>query len=168
MHALGHTKRDDVRALIVGDGTGRAHLERLAGDVSGARVIFTGNVSQSDVADHLAAMDIGSLPQSVDGVGSFRYTTKLSEYLAAALPVVTGQIPLAYDLDDGWLWRLPGRAPWDARYVDALAALLESVTPAAIASRRAATAGALREFELPRQVARVTAFVEDLLAARRA
>ena len=48
--------------------------------------------------NHLAAFDLASLPQSVDGVGSFRYTTKLSEYLAAGLPIVTGQIPAAYDL----------------------------------------------------------------------
>ena len=61
-------------------------------------------------------MDVASLPQSVDGVGSFRYTTKLSEYLAARLPVVTGEIPLAFDLDDGWMWRLPGDAPWEERY----------------------------------------------------
>jgi hypothetical protein len=51
---------------------------------------------------------------SVDQVGSFRYTTKLSKYLAFGLPVITGQIPLAYDLDDGWIWRLAGDAPWIA------------------------------------------------------
>lgn len=83
---------------------------------------------RKDVPDYLAAMDVASLPQNVDGVGSFRYTTKLSEYLAAGLPVITGQIPLAYDVGGGWLWRLPGAALWDERYVSALADVMRRLT----------------------------------------
>ena len=45
------------------------------------------------MGEFLAAFDLASLPQSVDRVGSFRYSTKLSEYLAAGLPIVTSQIP---------------------------------------------------------------------------
>jgi len=161
--AIGRLRRRDVRALIVGDGSGRAHLERLAAAAGEGRVVFTGAVPQREIPDYLAAMDVGSLPQSVDGVGSFRYTTKLSEYLAAALPVVTGQIPFAYDLDEGWLWRLPGSAPWDPRYVAALAALMEALTPAAVAERRAALPRVPAEFDRGRQVARVTGFVTDIL-----
>ena len=59
----------------------------------------------------MAAFDVGALPQSTDGVGSFRYTTKLSEYAAARLPVITSRIPAAYDLGCEWMWRLPGRGP---------------------------------------------------------
>lgn len=80
-------------------------------------------------------MDVLSLPQSVAGVGSFRYTTKLSDYDAARRPVVTDQIPLAYDLPNAttgsggeYDWCLPGSAPWDARYLDALADLMRSIT----------------------------------------
>jgi len=41
----------------------------------------------------------------VDRTGGFRFTTKVSEYLDAGLPVVTSQIPMGYDLNGGWAWR---------------------------------------------------------------
>lgn len=108
--AVKDVARSDVHVLIVGDGTGLQHLKQLAGEKANRLVHFTGRVPQKEIPAYLAAMDIGSLPQSVDGVGSFRYTTKISEYLAAGLPLVTGQLPFAYDLGDDWLWRLPGAA----------------------------------------------------------
>jgi glycosyltransferase involved in cell wall biosynthesis len=110
--------------LIVGDGSGYDRLVQEAAEAVGSTVLLPGRVPRSEIPEYLAAMDVASLPQSVDGVGSFRYTTKLSEYLAAGLPVVTGRLPFAYDLGDGWVWRLPGSAPWDPRYVDALARLM--------------------------------------------
>ena len=58
-------------------------------------------MAAEEVVDYLAAFDLASLPQSVDRVGSFRYSTKLCEYLAVGLPIITGQIPAAYDLDAG-------------------------------------------------------------------
>ena len=121
VRAAARVERDDVFVLVVGDGSGRAHLEEIAGERLGRSVLLPGAVPREEVPLALAAMDVGSLPQSVDGVGAFRYTTKISEYLAANLPVVTGEIPLAYDLDEGWLWRLPGDSPWDERYLAALA-----------------------------------------------
>jgi hypothetical protein len=108
-------------------------------------------------------MDVAGLPQSVDGVGSFRYTTKLSEYLAAGLPVVTGRIPAAYDLDDGWLWRLPGTTPWGETYVAALAGLMRDATHEAIAARAARVPRAAEVFDEQRQRERVAAFVRDVL-----
>ena len=35
---------------------------------------------------------------------------------------------MAYDLDDGWMWRLPGDVPWGERYIEALAELNAGVT----------------------------------------
>ena len=99
----------------------------------------------------------------MDQVGSFRYTTKLSEYLAAGLPVVTGQIPLAYDLDGGWLWRLPGSAPWDIRYIQALANLMDGLTSAELNVKRLAVPRSLPEFDRESQVRRVTAWINELL-----
>jgi glycosyltransferase involved in cell wall biosynthesis len=159
--------RQDLVALIVGDGSGRAELEKRAGDRLGRSVLITGRVPRDRVPDYLAAMDLASLPQSVDGVGSFRYTTKLSEYLAAGLPVVTSQIPLSYDLDSGWLWRLPGPAPWHDRYLDALSGLLTGLGPEEIAARRALVPRCLPEFDRSRQVARTCVFLEDLIAEQR-
>ena len=108
-------------------------------------------------------MDIASLPQSVDGVGSFRYTTKLSEYLAAELPVITGQIPLAYDLDSGWLWRLPGQAPWTDRYLTELSTFLNQVAREEVDTKKAAAKRALHDFDRDQQIQRVTAFLTDRL-----
>jgi glycosyltransferase involved in cell wall biosynthesis len=159
--------RTDLVALIVGDGSGRDELQKRAGDLLGRSILLPGRVIRDQVPDYLAAMDLASLPQSLDGVGSVRYTTKLSEYLAAGLPIVTGQIPLSYDLDAGWLWRLPGPAPWHPRYLDALAALLSELSPEAIADRQAHVPRNLPEFDRARQVARTRAFIEDLIADRR-
>ena len=156
--------RPDLSVLLVGDGTGLAPLKALAAGLPEGRVVFAGRVPQAELPAYYAAMDIASLPQSVDGVGSFRYTTKLSEYLAFRLPVATGQIPLAYDLDAGWLWRLPGAAPWDARYVEALAGVFDAATPEELARKRAAVPATPPEFDQAAQVARVTALVNDILA----
>ena len=83
VRALQLIDRPDIHVLIVGDGQGRREIERLRGDELGRRVHLTGCISRTEISDHLQAMDLASLPQSLDQVGSFRYTTKLSEYLAA-------------------------------------------------------------------------------------
>jgi len=164
VRALALVRRPNVYALLVGDGTGRAELERLAGVRAGRTMLFTGRVPQADVPDYLAAMDLGSLPQSVDRVGSFRFTTKISEYLASGLPMVTGQVPMGYDLDDGWVWRLPGNAPWEEPYIRGLADLLDRLTPAELAEKRASVPAEHPTFDRERQIRRVTAFISDLLA----
>jgi hypothetical protein len=163
--AIRRVARADVVACIVGDGSGRERLEALAGEDLGTRVIMTGGVAPEAVADHLAAFDLASLPQSVDGVGSFRYSTKLSEYLAAQLPVITGQTPMAYDLDAGFLWRLPGDAPWSEIYVEALAQFLQGVQRDDLAERRRAISGRSGEpFDMTAQRERIGSFLTDILA----
>jgi len=152
-------KRPDLRFLIVGDGTGLAELNSFPD----ARILYTGQVSREELPGLLAAMDLASLPQSCNGIGSFRYSTKLSEYLAAGLPIVTGQIPAAYDLDDGWLFRLPGNAPWEQTYIEALARLLETLSPEQLAERRARVPVNPPTFNRDAQVARVSAFLTDIL-----
>lgn len=154
--ALELVKRPDVMALIVGGGTGVAKL-------AGPRVMLPGPIPREEVPGYLAAMDIASLPQSCDQLGSFRYSTKLSEYVAACVPVVTGQLPMAYDLDTGWMWRLPGKAPWSLDYIRALADLLERVTSGEIAQRRAAVPINPPVFDRPSQVRRVTEMLNDVL-----
>ena len=112
----------------------------------------------------MSAMDVASLPQSVDGVGAFRYTTKLSEYASAGLPVVTGRLPFSYDLDAGWLWRLPGDAPWSPRYVQALGRLMEEERPGRHCCARGEDRVPLVGTSTAReQQTRVSAFVADLI-----
>ncbi|HEX5271939.1 MAG TPA: glycosyltransferase, partial [Gemmataceae bacterium] len=162
VEAARRVSRGDVSFLLVGDGVGRSRLEARSGGLPPGRVIFLGRVPQEELPAYYAAMDVGSLPQSMDRVGSFRYTTKLSEYLAFRLPVITGQVPLAYDLDGGWLWRLPGQAPWTEEYVAALARLIDGLTPDELAEKRAAVPAAPPDFDYTRQAARATMFVRDL------
>jgi glycosyltransferase involved in cell wall biosynthesis len=167
IEAVRRSSRGDVYACIVGDGDGLARLRELAAEELGGRILLPGRVAPEQVPDYLSAFDAGSLSQSVDGVGSFRYTTKLSEYLAVGLPVITGEAPLAYDLDDGCFWRLPGAAPWSATYIDALSALLERLDRAEVERRRdAAKAVGGKLFDRDSQQRRMAAFVEDILAER--
>ena len=164
MHAV---RRDDVVALVVGDGTGLDHLRAEAGDLLGHQVILTGRVPADEVDLHLRAMDLVSLPQTTDALGSLRYTTKLPEYLAAGRPVITGELPLAYDLDSGWLWRLPGDAPWEPTYVTALARLLDGLDRGAIAAKAAQVPTHPALFDRRRQQDAVGAFVRAIVAGQR-
>lgn len=167
VQAVRKVRRRDVVVCIVGDGDGLGRLRELAGDDLGARVLLPGRVAPEQVSDYLSAFDAGSLSQSVDRVGSFRYSTKLSEYVAAGLPIITGETPLAYDLDEGYFWRLPGDLPWGPVYIDALAALLEGLTAEEVARRRAALAASRSDrFERTVQQQRMRDFVQDILAER--
>ncbi|HUA11789.1 MAG TPA: glycosyltransferase [Solirubrobacteraceae bacterium] len=167
VRAMALVKRTDVVACLIGDGSGRAHLEQMAGDDLGQRILFPGRVPPSEVPDYLAALDAGTLSQSVDRVGSFRFTTKLSEYFASCLPVITGEIPAAYDLDEDFMWRVPGSAPWSPIHVRALAELLEGLTAEEVARRRDAMRSRTSEpFDKATQQRRMKAFVEDLISER--
>ncbi len=167
VNAIHRVGRRDVVACIVGDGPGRRRLQAMAGEELGNRVLLPGRVPPADVPDYLAAFDLASLPQSVDRVGSFRYSTKLSEYLAAGLPVITGEIPAAYDLDEDCFWRLPGDAPWSPAYIGALADLLEGITRAGVEQRRQAIGQRRPDpFDRAVQQRRVERFIRDILADR--
>lgn len=156
-------RRDDVKVVVVGGGSGIERLRDLAGDRLGHTVLLAGRVPRARVPAYLQAFDVGSLPQSVDRVGALRYTTKLSEYLAASLPAVTGQLPLAYELAGEWLWRLPGDAPWEERYVAALAGVMATVDRATVERLRTLVPSDVETFDRDRQIAQVCAFVGDLL-----
>jgi hypothetical protein len=118
-------------------------------------------VRRDEVPGYLAAMDIGSLPQSVDGVGSFRYTTKIAEYRSVGLPFLTNQVPMGYDLDHGDIVRLPGATPWSGEFIDAVGGLMNDCVREDFAARRARMSVG-GEFDREAQVRRVTAFLEDV------
>ncbi|HEV7584951.1 MAG TPA: glycosyltransferase [Solirubrobacteraceae bacterium] len=165
--AVRRLERRDVVACIVGDGSGLDRLKELAGEDLGTRVVLAGRVPPEEVPDYLSCFDMASLSQSTDRVGSFRYTTKLSEYLDAGLPVISGQNPVAYDLDEGCFWRVPGDAPWSPVYIDALQALLEALTATELSQRRQAVRErATDAFDLEAQQRRVADFIRDLMAGR--
>jgi glycosyltransferase involved in cell wall biosynthesis len=148
----------------VGDGSGVEPLRHIAGDNLGSFIHMTGRVPREDVPKYLAAMDIGSLPQSVDQVGSFRFTTKISEYFAAKLPFIATQIPAAYDLDAGGIHRLGGKTPWDPAFISNLARFMENITPAWVADARASIPESMPEFDRQKQLERFRAFLCELVA----
>ncbi len=156
---------DKPYVLVAGDGTGLDRLRALAGEALGKTIFLPGRIRRDEVPSYLAAMDVGCIPQSLDGVGSFRYTTKLSEYKASRLPYVTNQIPMSYDLDEGCLWRLPGASPWDERFLQALSELMLRLGPQEIREKRQAPAQSAA-FDKESQLARVTAFLTDVIDAQ--
>jgi len=151
-----------VYILIVGDGSGAEALKALAGEDLGKTIFLPGRIARNEVPGYLAAMDIGSLPQSVDKVGSFRYSTKISEYREAGLPFITNEIPMAYDLDNGDIWRLPGDSPWSETFIASLAALMGRLTRAELAACNAKIIASY-EFEKARQIERATTFLCDII-----
>jgi glycosyltransferase involved in cell wall biosynthesis len=157
-----HLSKRQVYGLIVGDGTGLGELRALAGDALGKTIFLPGRIPRDEVPGFLAAMDVGSLPQSVDQVGNFRYTTKVAEYRMVGLPFVSNQTSMSYDLNNGDIVRLPGAAPWSDIFVKSLAKLMESLTREQIADIKATTKQSC-EFELGSQIDRVAAFVRDIL-----
>ncbi|MDQ1910395.1 glycosyltransferase [Paenibacillus sp. GD4] len=159
--AMRQLQRQDVTVLIVGDGSGRSRLQELAAGHPG--IILTGRVPREQVAAYLSAMDLASLPQSVDQVGSFRYTTKVSEYWAAQLPIVTGKIPMAYDLGQDWMIRLNGARPWEDTYIHDMRGLLEQLTDEHIQAWKARVPAYVSVFDQERQIRNVTEFVYDIL-----
>lgn len=163
VQAVCRVQRDDVKVVVVGDGSGLLRLRKMAGDRLGSTVLLPGRVPRGEVPAYLQAFDVGSLPQSVDRVGALRYTTKLSEYLAASLPTITGQLPLAYEFAGDWLWRLPGDAPWEERYIAALAQVMSAVDRATVEHRRGKVPSDITTFDRDGQIARVCSFVADLL-----
>ena len=151
--------------LIVGDGSGLAHLRELAGDALDRTIFLVGRKGRDQVPGYLAAMDIASLPQSVDSVGSFRYSTKIAEYRSVGLPFITNEVPMAYDLDRGDIRRLPGDAPWSRAFTDALTKFMETATLESIGSEKGQTV-AMSDFDREIQIRRVTDFILDILNAQ--
>ncbi len=164
VRAARQLRRTDLFVVVVGSGDGLPHLRREASDLLGGRIVIPGPVSLAHVMPTLCAMDVGSLPQSVDGVGAYRFTTKLPEYFAARLPVITNRIPAAYDLAPDAMWRLPGKFPWTPESTQALVRLLDALSPAMIRKKsESLPASDTGNFSKSVQARRIGAFVEELL-----
>lgn len=85
-------ERQNIKLLMVGDGTGRKNLKKLTSELGlEDEVIFTGQVHQSEVPNFIAATDIG-----VSSVPSFSFykvssPIKALEYMAIGKPVVANE-----------------------------------------------------------------------------
>jgi hypothetical protein len=145
---LRYLDREDVSILIVGDGDGRPILQERVPEAWRSQVVFTGRLPEEEVADALNAMDIGFIAQTLDGLGSYRLTTKLPEYFATGLPVAMSPIPGYYDYARTAGWSLPASHPADPTFHRACAQWLETVQREDIHTRREkALSIAKRSFE---------------------
>jgi hypothetical protein len=126
VEAILRSPEENFHAIIIGDGTGLKKLNDLVSSVAKERIHFIGRVEGEKLSRLLQSLDVAILPQSTDGVGSYRYTTKISEYLGAELPIIVNKIPLFFDLPNETFICLPGKNPWDKDFWNALALTLSS------------------------------------------
>jgi glycosyltransferase involved in cell wall biosynthesis len=132
---LRYLKRSDVSILIVGDGGARPILEQRIPPATRHRVHFTGRLEGNDLVRAINAMDIGFLTQTLDGLGKFRLTTKLPEYLACEVPVAMSPIPGFYDYAADAGWALPARHPASEEFHRECARWIDTLESAGIAAK---------------------------------
>jgi glycosyltransferase involved in cell wall biosynthesis len=82
--------RDDLAAVIIGDGTELPGLKALAADLglTGEEVLFTGYLSGEPLLAHLSAIDIGVIPDPPDDFNTKLSMNKVFEYMMLSLPFV--------------------------------------------------------------------------------
>ena len=161
---LKRLKRPDISVLIIGDGSGKAILQQRVPDHLRSRIVFTGRLPEPEVVRAMNAMDIGFITQTLDGLGNFRLTTKLPEYLACGLPVAMSPVPGFYDYASGAGWALPARHPASTQFHERCAAWLEDLDREEIAEKaQAARPLAFRHFDYNVLSKRFRLFVEDIL-----
>jgi glycosyltransferase involved in cell wall biosynthesis len=92
--ALARSEWPELAALIVGDGAHRPALEELAGELGLAdAVVFTGRVSQELVPDHLALLNLFSIPRRDLEVCRAVTPLKPFEALAMGVPLIASDLP---------------------------------------------------------------------------
>ena len=127
IRAMDRLRDTSVRALLVGDGPGRADIEAQV-DKAGLRehVVFTGAVDYDEVPGVLAASDIAVAPfeprfhKGSRGGGFVLDPLKVFEYLALGKPTITVREPniaALFDHEDDLLLVTPGA---DAELADAI------------------------------------------------
>src|SRR5262249_25044776 len=121
-------------------------------------------LGQDAISDAISAMDIGFVTQTLDGLGNFRLTTKLPEYLACGVPVAMSPIPGFYDYVAPAGWALPACHPATAEFHEQCAAWLDCLDRIEMTEKAAqARHIAERHFDYDQLGKRFQEFVEDLL-----
>lgn len=89
-----HHLPQDARILIVGDGTARPELEKLAKDLNVEdRVIFAGRKPAEDIWRWYGALDVFAVPRHDTAVARTVTPIKPLNALALGVPVVTSDLP---------------------------------------------------------------------------
>ena len=81
----------DVHVLLVGDGTQQERLRRLATQRD-LPVTFTGRVPMADVPRYLHLMDLFAVPRRPAAITRYASPIKVTEAMAAGLPVVGSRV----------------------------------------------------------------------------
>lgn len=163
VETLNQSRREDLSLLIVGDGTGRARLEQAVRPERRGRVRFTGRIPREEVARLLPALDLAFNAQTLDGLGRYRLTAKLPEYLASGVPVAMSPVPGFYDYVREAGWPLPARHPASPEFARETAAWLDGLNREDVAAKAShARSIAERRFGYELLSERFAAFVQDI------
>ena len=97
IHAFSKVRENkkNVKLLMIGDGTDKSNLERLASDL-GIKddLIFTGHVHFDEIPNYIASADIGVSPVPPLDFYKLSSPIKMFEYMAVGKPVVANdEIP---------------------------------------------------------------------------
>lgn len=93
IEAMPYLRDAPVKGVIVGGGTGLAHLKEKAARLGITdRIVFVGAVPHSEVPEYVCALDICVLTQTPDEVGKMRSTSKMGEYLACNRYVISSDV----------------------------------------------------------------------------
>jgi len=93
VEAMPHLHDLLVKGIIVGGGTGLAHLKEKAARLGVAdRIVFVGPVPHAAVPEYVRALDVCVSTQTPDEVGKMRSTSKMGEYLACNRYVISSDV----------------------------------------------------------------------------
>ncbi len=96
IEAMVKLKDLNIKAIIVGDGTGSPHLKQRIRELNlEDKVILTGNIIPEKIPAYINCMDICISTQSNDSVGYVRCPTKLSEYMACGKYIISSDVGYA-------------------------------------------------------------------------
>ena len=105
IHAFSKVKKvkGDAKLLMVGDGSDRANLEKLAGELGiGGDVVFTGQVNFNEIPNFIALADIGISPVPPLDFYKLSSPIKSFEYMTLGKPVVANEeIPEQKEVIEG-------------------------------------------------------------------
>lgn len=162
VETLKRTQRPDLSILIVGDGSGLGRLKSLVPPHLQERVRFTGRLAQNQVACALQALDIGFITQTLDGLGSFRLTTKLPEYLASGVAVAMSPIPGYYDYVAPAGWPLPPYHPASETFHAECAAWIDKLPWEEVEAKKAHARPQALRFDYRNATQKFQFFLEQL------
>lgn len=87
--------RDEVpnfKLLIIGDGPDREKLKTMITQQRlQNRVVMVGSIPLEQVAETMAAIDLGVVPKRKDSFGNEAFSTKIMEFMAMGVPVVVSR-----------------------------------------------------------------------------